>query len=70
MFTAAHFSIEGMIMTCGISKTKQTIRSYVHYKHRGIRRGLIHRDFFMMIRKYKSYGNIFIKKLTNIKNPS
>lgn len=26
-------------------------------------------DFFMMIRKYTSYRNIFIKKLTNIKNP-
>jgi len=45
MFSATRFSIEGMIMTCDISKTKQTIRSYVHYKHRGMHRGLIQRGF-------------------------
>jgi hypothetical protein len=45
MVSATHLIIEGMIMTCDISKTKQTIGSYVHYRHRRIHRGLIHRGF-------------------------
>jgi len=44
MVSATHLIIEGMIMTCDISKTKQTIGSYVHYRHRRIHRGFLYDD--------------------------
>ena len=64
LFSATHFTIEGKTMHCDISKTKHTIRSYVHYKHGGIHRGFLYDNIEIHV-----FMKYFIKKLTNIKNP-